>query len=148
MHPSTLAVLVIPVLTLFAVAAGADEGPQQKPGLWETHLQNTSDKQGAGKPGIAQNCLDAAAMAHGKQVAEEYTKKNCSKHETRHVGGKWVSDLVCKVGTSTMTTHSVTDSSDNAYHTVMTTTYDPPMAGRSQTSMTVDGKWLGACKAD
>lgn len=148
MHPSTLAVLVIPVLTLFAVAAGADEGPQQKPGLWETHLQPTSDKNGAGRSGTTQHCLDAAAIAHGKQVGEEYMKKNCSKHQTRHEGGKWVSDMVCTVGTSTMTSHSVTDSSDNAYHTVMTTTYDPPMAGRSQTSTTIDGKWLGACKAN
>ena len=46
-----------------------------------------------------------------------------------------------------MSSHSTTVFSDNAYHTELTTTYEPPMPGLARTSTTVDGKWIGACKS-
>jgi hypothetical protein len=128
------------------VSANAVEVPQQKPGMWETHIQHAGNRS-SDKTGVAQNCLDAAALAEGKKSGEDYAKKNCSKNDTRQEGGKWVSDMVCKVGDRTMTTRSVTQfNGEDAYHTEMTVTYDPPEAGRTSTTTTVDGKWLGACK--
>lgn len=47
-----------------------------------------------------------------------------------------------------MTTRTVTAmNGDVGYHTELTTAYDPPVAGMANSSTTMDGKWLGACKA-
>ena len=146
MKRSTFAIPIACSLVFLATAAVATDMPQQKAGLWETRIQHSSSK-GDDKPGVAQNCLDASALAQGKQTAEEYAKKNCSKNDTHQEGGKWITDTVCKVGSSTMSNHSVTQFiSDDAYHTESTITYDPPISGRTGTKTTVDGKWLGACK--
>lgn len=140
------AVLIIPGLLIFSVAAGAVEGPQQKPGLWETRMQHSYTGKGAPKLGTTQVCIDASSLAQGKKTADDYATKNCSKNEVRQEGSKWITDTVCKMGSSTMSNHSMTEfSGENAYHTEMTMTYDPPMDGRSGTNVTIDGKWLGAC---
>lgn len=144
---SRFAIPVTLGLLTFFISASAAEGPQQKPGLWETHIQHAGSNKGSDKAGAAQNCLDAAALAQGKKSGEEYAKKNCSKNDTRQEGGKWISDMVCNAGGSTMTTHSVTQfNGEDSYHTEMTITYDPPEPGQTHTTTTVDGKWLGACK--
>lgn len=128
------------------VATPDSELPTAKPGLWEIHMSHAGGP-GETHAGVTQQCLDPGAIAEGKKTAEDYAKANCSKNVTTGGGGRWVSDLVCKVGSSTMTTHTVTAmASENAYHTDLTTTYDPPVAGRATTTTTVDGKWIGACK--
>ncbi len=146
-HTSTLAIAIIPGLLLFSVATGAVEIPQLKPGLWETRAQYSSDTKGAEGSDVDQVCEEIGEQIGARQFAEDDARKNCSKNETRRESGKWVTDRVCKTGGTTMSSHIVTDAgSDNAYHTVMNVTYAPPMAGRSRTSTTIDGKWLGACK--
>lgn len=132
-------------MLLVSGAVCAIELPQQKIGLWETRMQHSGGKH---NERASQHCIDAEALAHGKQVADDYAKKNCSKNETRQEGGAWISDMVCTAGGSTMSTRSVTtfDGTD-AYHTEMKVSYEPPVAGQTASTTTVDGKWLGACKA-
>jgi len=66
---------------------------------------------------------------------------------TQRAGDTWTNDLVCKSGGSVATTHTVTVmAGDGAYHTSLTTTYDPPLAGSASSTTTVDGKWIGACQ--
>ncbi len=102
-----------------------------KAGLWEVHLSH-SDGGGVVHSGLTQQCMDAATLAPGRKTGADFLKANCSKNETRGGGGRWVSDTSCTTGGSTMTIHSVmTMASDNAYHTDLTTTYDPPTAGRT-----------------
>jgi hypothetical protein len=77
---------------------------------------------------------------------DDYNKKNCSKNETRQEGGKWITDRLCKVGDSAMSSHSVVAfDGDDAYHTQSTATYDPPLNGQSRKSVTVDARWLDTC---
>ena len=131
-----------------AVAASGTEMPDMKPGLWEIHINHESiagDVHG----GVTQQCMDAKAIAEGKKTGADYAKANCSKNQTTRGGdGRWTSDLVCKVGDSTMTTHSVTTmGGENAsYHSDVTVTLDPPVASKATTKTTMDGKWIGACK--
>jgi hypothetical protein len=148
MKHSTIVALTVLGLCVVSIDAGAVETPQMKPGLWEIRMQHSSDGKGADKPTIVNQCKDASMIARGKQAAEDYAKKNCSKNETRREGSKWVSDTVCKVGGSTMSSHTVTNVSDNAYHTENTTTFDPPTPGHSRSSTTIDGKWLKTCTPD
>lgn len=144
MKRSTLA-LTLPALLLCSLAAQALELPDMKPGLWQTTIKHAS-----GKPGTMSTCLDTKAQAEAKQTAADFTKKNCSKNETRRDGDKWVTDMVCKLdGSTSMITHSVTTfSSETAYHTEMSTTYEPAKAGHESSTTTVDGKFLGACKGN
>jgi hypothetical protein len=147
MKPSLFGSLTIAGLMLSSPLARATEFPAQKPGLWETRMEHAARK-GPAHAGVSQHCLDAAALEHGKQVAADFAKKSCTRNETTRAGSRWTTTMVCKVGASTMTTLSVTDApTDSAYHTEMTMTYDPPMAGESRSTTTMDGKWLGACKA-
>ena len=143
----TLPLFAVLGLSFAPIGANAAEPPQQKPGLWEITMQQMADGKEAGKPATMQRCVVASDYAQSKAKADDYTKKNCSKNEIRQEGGKWMSDMVCKVGTGTMTSHSVTAfSGDGAYHSEMTSTFDPPSAGHSRTITTSDGKWLGSCK--
>ena len=119
--------------------------PDMKPGLWEVKMSHTGG-HGETHAGVAQQCLDSAAMAQAKLTAADYLK-TCSKNQTTRTGDTWTNDLVCTHGGSVMTTHTVTAMvGDGAYHTDLSTTYDPPLAGDASSTTTMDGKWIGACK--
>ena len=131
-----------------STSAVAAEAPRPKPGMWETTMQQDADGK-VSKPATLRHCIDAAGYARSKATADAYAKKNCSKNETHQEGGKGVSDMVCKVGPGTMTSHSVTAfNGENAYHSELTSTFDPPSPGHSRSVTTSDGKWTGACKPD
>ena len=142
------AVPIIMALTLFSAAAWAIETPLPKPGLWEQHVDLSSDGRGGNRSATARVCMDASVMAQSKQISAEYNRKNCSRNETRQEGGQWTVDLVCKVGASTMSGHEVTRfSGDDAYHTESTVAYDPPFSGQSRKHVVTDAKWVGPCTA-
>jgi len=130
------AVLPIAVLAIFAVAsASADELPAQKPGVWQTTMKGTSIPGGSRSLSM---CMDAATQVEAKATM----KKNCSKNEWRHEGNTWTGDSVCTVMGNQIIAHAVTTmSGEDAYHTEITS-----QSGNKSSVMTVDGKWLGACK--
>jgi hypothetical protein len=145
-HSMNLAI-VGAALALFVDAANAIEAPLPKVGMWETRMQHSADGKPTNPPAVMQHCLDAAAVAHGKEIGDDYIHKNCSKYEIRQEGTTWIVDMVCKTGPTTTTTHSVTAaSSTNAYHTELTSTSEPAQPGQTRDTTIIDGKWLGACK--
>ena len=147
MKHSTPLLFTVLGLSFVSVGASAIEPPQPKPGLWEIRMQQSGEGKADAKPATMQRCFVASEYAQSKAKADDFVKKNCSKNDTRQEGGKWMNDMVCKVGTGTMTTHSTTAySGDHAYHSEMTSTFDPPAPGHSRTITTSDGKWLRACK--
>lgn len=129
-----------------AAATSDSELPEMKPGLWEIRMSHVGE--GGTHAGTVQQCMGADTMAAAKKTAADYAKANCSKNETHGGGGRWVSDMECTLAAHKMVTHSVTTmTGDGAYHTDLTTTYDPPMPGGGATNTTtVDGKWLSECK--
>jgi hypothetical protein len=147
MNHSMLLVFTLLGAWLVAVGAAAAEPPTMKPGLWEIRIQHASDGRVDVQPASLQHCRTASEIAHSQVTAANYAKKNCSKNETRQEAGKWVSDMVCKVGASTMTSHTVTVvTGDTAYHTESTSNTDPPTPHHGRSTTTFDGKWLGTCK--
>jgi Protein of unknown function (DUF3617) len=141
----------VPLIALLALAAGtaaALEVPSPKPGLWEQHVQLSSDGRRGDRSSTARTCMQASVMAESRQLNADYNRKNCTRDETRQAGGEWTVDRVCKVGSSTMTGHEVTRfSGEDAYHTESTVAYDPPFSGQTRKHMIVDAKWVGACPA-
>ena len=129
-------VMPIAVLMIGAfVSASADELPAQKPGVWETTMK------GAGIPGGSRSlsmCMDAATQVEANATKKQY----CSKNEWRHEGNIWTGDSVCAVMGNQIVAHAVmTMNGEDAYHTEITS-----QSGNKSSVMTVDGKWLGACK--
>jgi Protein of unknown function (DUF3617) len=133
-------------------AAHADDYPPRKPGLWEISVQ----PQGAPanrQMGAMQQCTDAATEKMMRDMSTGPGKRDCSKQDVRHEGGKLVVDSICKINgasgpITTATTHSViTGDFNTAYRMESRSTYDPPMMGRSEGAITMDAKWLGPCLA-
>lgn len=134
------AMLPLAALMIGAFAsASASEFPVQKPGLWETTETGDNARH-------LSTCVgDAAAQAKTFAQIEAMQNKNCSKHEMRKVGDKWIGDSVCNyypVGTHIIN-HMVSTVSENATHTDLSTTYEP--SGKKGHE-TLDSKWVGPCK--
>ncbi len=143
--PKITTILALPALLSASIGVAALEMPTTKPGMWETRIESSLDGKAADPASTSKVCKDAAAIARGKQMSDEYGKKSCSRLDVRREGAKWISDTVCKTGGTTMTSHSESTISDNAYHTETKATYDPPAPGRTSRTTIVDGKWLGPC---
>jgi hypothetical protein len=128
-----------------ASAFAADDLPVLKSGLWE--LSRSTSQQPETKR-MTTMCLDESVQAEMREFGLGVAKELCSKSDRRVEGNRLIIDAVCKLGVTTMTTHSVmTFSGNTAYHTEGSATYDPPMMNMSESKSSIDGKWVGECKS-
>ena len=128
-----------------AVPALAQDYPKLKAGQWETTTISSKN------PGTPQSkltmCTDDAIQKKMMDMGKGMSKEMCSKTEMRREGSKFIGESVCKIGDSTMTSHSVmTIQGDAAYKTVVSATYDPPFMGMKETTTTIEGKNVGPCR--
>lgn len=127
----------------FAAELPADM-PQRKSGLWE--VQATM----AGMPmplPAAQICVDQQTDRIWEQQGRQHARRDCQKIDIRREGNRYLVDTVCKVQQSTATTHGYFEGAfDTHYRGEMQTTFAPPLHGREQIAMQIDGRWLGECK--
>jgi len=135
------------VLTLLpAPEARAVEAPVRKAGLWEMKMVRT----GSPMPEMTmQHCTDEAtdkAMSTGFAPASTET---CTKHELQKTATGYVSDSVCSIAGTSITSHADITGDFNSAYTVKSTSRSEraPSPPRDST-MTIEAKWLGACKAD
>ena len=145
MNRSAIAFLVGTAATTLVGAAGIHY-PPRKPGLWEMSMSQ-SDAPDA-KPHVVQQCIDARTDAAMREMGSGASRRACSKQDMRKEGGKIVIDSVCKLGATTLTSHSeISGDFSSSYRMVSDTSYDPPMAGRTKGNAVVEAKWLGPCRA-
>jgi hypothetical protein len=129
-----------------APEAAAVEAPVRKAGLWEMKVVRT----GSPMPEMTmQHCTDEdtdKAMSTGFAPASNDT---CSKHDLQKTATGYVSDSVCGSAGMTVTSHADITGDFNSAYTVKTTSHTEraPSPSRDST-MTIEAKWLGACKAD
>jgi hypothetical protein len=134
-------------LLLGAAPALAVELPTRKAGLWELKMLRT----GSPAPEMTmQHCTDETTDTKMTTSLSPMAKQNCSKNDTRKTATGYVTDSVCSYGGTTMTSHSeVTGDFNSAYSVKVTSHNDNAPAGAPRdTNMTLEAKWLGACKAD
>jgi hypothetical protein len=129
-----------------AAGAGAVEAPVRKAGLWEMKVVRT----GSPMPEMTmQHCTDEEtdkAMSTGFAPAANDT---CSKHDLQKTSTGYVSDSVCGSAGMTVTSHADISGDFNSAYTVKTTSHtDRAPSPPRDSTMTVEAKWLGACKAD
>ena len=130
-----------------AAAAGPEQLPIRKAGLWEIKMVRT----GSPVPDMTmQHCTDATT---DKQMSTSFSpgKDTCAKQDIVKTATGYVSDSECSVAGMSTTSHAEITGDFNAAYTVKTSSHAQGgaagAAGRDS-SMTLEAKWLGACKPE
>lgn len=141
---SSVAVACMVTGTIAASSAFAIDYPARKPGLWEIQ---TGDATGKGAGHTVQQCIDAASDKALRDMGQGMGKDMCAKQDLRIESGKLVMDSVCKIGTTTATSHAVmTGDFSSTYRMESKSTYNPPLMGRTEGTSVMEAKWVGPCK--
>jgi hypothetical protein len=133
------------VWTISTLAASAIEMPTRKAGLWEMKMVRT----GSPMPDMTmQHCTDETtdkAMSSFSSTSKDI----CSKNDIQKTATGYTTDSVCTVSGMSVTSHSETTGDFNSAYTVKVTSHSQGgPSGPRDTVMTVEAKWVGACKAD
>ena len=133
----------------FAAGATFDSSaadlPVLKSGLWE--VTRVSTQQGAAKH-LTTMCLDESVQAEMREFSMGVAKDMCTQNERRADGNRMTIKATCKLGPTTMKTESVmVFNGTTSYHTEGSASYDPPFMNLTEVKSTIDGKWVGPCKA-
>lgn len=138
--------LALLALALASLDATAQQYPKLKPGLWQ--MSRTADRAGAqGMPPIT-ICFDESVQKEMFDMGVGQMRGMCSKTDFHMNGSGGTAETICNFGGTTAHSRStLTLIGDTAYRTEVDTTFDPPMNGTTAKShMTLEGKYLGACK--
>ena len=139
-------VLLIALLSALTGIAGADEfkPPPMKDGLWDTH--STQIQQGKTVFDSSVKMCQSKELTKSMQSnGEEFRKKNeCTSRVTQTSTNTFVEESRCAKGPNagSVTKVASTYQGDTASHTEMHMT-----AGKSETVMIMDAKYLGSCPA-
>lgn len=128
-------------LTMFSAVAAADDFPPRKPGFWVLTVQHA-----AGKLATMKMCIDSDTDQLFHKFGTDLTAKHCTRSEIKTNGNTVTSESECKIGGSTITTKDVlTFDGDTAYHSEAISHFSPALFGKTDMTMTQDGKWSGDC---
>jgi hypothetical protein len=135
-------------LVLSAGAACADDLPTRKAGLWEMKMVRT----GSPVPEMTmQHCTDETVDKEMNNNVSPMAKQICSKQDIQKTATGYVSDSVCNVAGVTTTSHAEITGDFNSAYTVKVTSHAQGGslgAAGHDAAMTIEAKWLGACKPD
>ena len=139
------ALLTAVIATSIGLAA-ADEftPPPTKEGLWETHSVYSKE----GKTTTDQTvkmCQSNATTKTGQEEGEQLRKRNeCTSHVTHPSPNTYVEEETCAKGANpgSLTKVIFTNQGDTASHTEMHIN-----AGKSETLVVMDAKYVGSCPA-
>jgi len=130
-----------------ALDARAVEMPIRKAGLWEMKMVRT----GSPLPEMTmQHCTDESTDKEMSTAFSPMSKEVCSRHDIEKTATGYVADSVCSVAGVSMTSHSDITGDFNSAYTVKTTSHSErgPAGLPRDSTMTLEAKWLGACKPD
>jgi hypothetical protein len=138
--------LALLALALASTGAVAQQYPKLKAGLWQ--MSRTSDRPGDRSTPIT-ICFDDTVQKEMWDMGAGQMRGFCSKTDFHMSASGGTGETICNFGGSTAhSTSKMTLTGDTAYRTEVDTTFDPPMNGNmAKSHMTIEGKYLGACKA-
>jgi hypothetical protein len=147
MHMNLSSVLVVAALSTSIGIASADEftPPPMKDGLWETHSTQTQQGKAVFDTSVKM-CQSKELTKSMQSNGEELRKKNkCTSTVTQPSPDTYVEESRCAEGPSagSVTKAIYTHQGDIASHVEMHIN-----AGKSETVMIMDSKYLGSCPAD
>jgi hypothetical protein len=128
-----------------AATAGADELPVRKPGLWEIKIKLTG---GAAPTAMMRHCTDAMVDRDMSTMFNPLAPSPCAKGSVRKEGDHYTIDASCTADNKTVKVRSDVMGDFQSSYTVVTETkiQDDPDSDPTLTSMTLEGKYAGACK--
>lgn len=134
------------LLSIAPAAAQTIEMPARKAGLWEMKMQPAAQMPAM----TMQHCTDESTDKQMSAMTSPMTKESCAKNDIRKTATGYAADAVCTFGGVTSTTHSDITGDFNSAYTVKVTsqTKGGPAGAARDGVMTIEAKWLGACKAD
>jgi hypothetical protein len=142
----------IAVLFMIALApARALDLPARKAGLWEVKMASEGRNL---PPQVVQQCIDAATDKMMSAFGNNLRQDMCSKQDVQKVGNTLMVDSVCQIGGMTMTSQAVISGDFNSSYSVKVTSTRtggpaiPGMPADGKSNMTIEAKWLSACKND
>ena len=127
--------------------ASAVELPVRKAGLWEMKMVRT----GSPAPDrTMQHCTDEATDKEMTATFSPMSKEACSKNDIQRTAAGYVTDSMCSFGGVSMTSHSEVTGDFNSAYSVKVTSHSQggPSGAPRDSNMTLEAKWLGACKPD
>src|ERR1700676_13826 len=130
-----------------APEARAVDAPVRKAGLWEMKIVRT----GSPLPEMTmQHCTDEATDKDMNTGLAPAAKDICSKNELQKTATGYVADSMCTIAGASITSHSEISGDFNSAYTVKSTAHTElgPSAVPRDSTMTIEAKWLGACKPD
>ena len=126
-----------------AGAAAAQQLPTRKPGLWQITMQVTNAPSQT-----MRQCIDARTDPQMQRFGQGVSQEQCVRNTMQRDGDRYVGESECRVGATTITSRSVfAGDFGKAYRGEVESRYVPPMAGVSQSKVTVNARWIGACPA-
>jgi len=134
-------------LLLATAVASAVELPTRKAGLWEMKIVKTGSKL----PDMTmQHCTDPATDKDMSNSVSPLAKQICSKQDVAKTATGYVTDSVCTVAGTAMTTHAEIVGDFNSGYTVTSKSHmdKGPTGTPLDTVTTIEAKWLGDCKPD
>lgn len=148
---STLVVIAGGVfIASLAAPIAAQEPPKQRAGLWEMVTNAKVD----GKPNSSKStlCIDEAMAARnaklGSDLSAGVSGTSCQMQPRTREGNRYKQIAECKIGNTVQrSTSFTTHHGDSAYSVEVRMTYDPPLMGMKEMTMTMEGKHIGPCPA-
>ena len=132
---------------LAAPDARAVDAPLRKAGLWEMKMV----RSGSPMPEMTmQHCTDETTDKEMTTGFSPTSKETCAKQDLQKTATGYAADSVCTIGAMSIKSHSEISGDFNSAYTVKTTSHSERGAASPprDTTMTIEAKWLGACKPD
>jgi hypothetical protein len=138
----TLSLLSLCLFAFFTTNALATDVPKRKSGLWEikAHMEGISDM------GPMQECVDQNTDNLMQQGTNE-GNSDCKTLDVKRSGDKVTIHTECKIDETTTISldYLLQGSFDSAYKGTIKT-QNKSSNGTSESSMTLEARWLGPCK--
>jgi Protein of unknown function (DUF3617) len=139
-------ILIAALVTSVICHAQTQDVPKRKPGLWE--IVTSSDRSNSAARTVKM-CTDEKTGGLFSQLGDRVSKGVCSRRDVQNQGSQIVTDSVCTIAKSQVTSHTVmTFDSPTSFTIEVHSRYEPALFGKSETSSTQVGKWVGACPSD
>jgi hypothetical protein len=125
--------------------AGADELPIRKPGLWEMKIRLTG---GAAPTAMMRHCTDETVDRQMSTMFNPLAPPPCTKSSVQKEGDHYTVTASCTAEDKNVRIMSDVSGDFQSSYTVVTETkiQDDPDSDPSLSSMTLEGKYAGACK--
>jgi hypothetical protein len=128
------------------LSAGAAELPVRKAGLWEIKIKLTG---GAAPTAMMRHCTDETIDRQMSTMFNPLAPQPCPSNDIQKHPDRYTIDSVCRADNKSVTLHSdITGDFTTSYMVVTETkTQEEPDSEPAVTSMTLEGRYAGACKS-